>query len=427
MAGEIENLGNELKDLYPPGTWRDMVQKEAPYRAKLKKDTEKKVDEGGNVVWPLRTKAQWNVGIINDNDAFPTAKDPGRLKASMKPELFAGTIQIGVKARFAARSGKSTWSEGGILSDRIEGTAEDLAKYINRVYAGSVIGRLATVFTDGANNFVAAKPLQDILLDENMVLEARTALTGGAIRDSFSGHQVTTIDRDTNTVTYINFATQANDDRLLVAGDHIFIAGSYGKTPFSMHHIVDDGSDSPDLLFNNARSTNPKLKAQILANGGILRNQSEQLILDGISRPRRRVGQKITRALSNDGQARKYVEYVAADRRYPGATTGEVRYKVGYDEESLQIVAPGVNCKLEVDYDVRPRSMYLLSWQNFWLFEARELGWMDEEELLKFTPGTNGYKASMLGHIASIENQGNSCPPGNSRIDDLKDPICGDT
>lgn len=415
-TGDFDVLAtNEIKDVYPTGHWRDMMNKEAKYWKDLKK-TDRKASEG-IVKWPARTKAQWNIGLIDDATDMPTPKDPGRAKWELKPELFVGSIQVGFKAKYAAKSGKSTFTDGGTLADRIEGTAEDTAKYMNRVYAGSVIGRLGVVESDGTNTVVLSKPLGSRLIEENMVIEIRDALQSGSIRDSLSARTVSTNDKDTRTVTY------SGADQTAVAGDHVFISGSYGRLPYSLHHIVDDGTDSPDALFGLARSTNPKTKAQILGAGGVLRPVTEQLIMQAIDRPQDRAGKTITKALCNSGQYRKVAEMIGADRRYPGATTGEPKAKVGYGAGAFTLLGPGTDCELQLERDLRPRSIYFLAWDTFWRYEAKELDWADEDDLLKLLPGTAGYKSSYVAYICAIENQGNDMAPANSRLDDLTDDL----
>lgn len=430
-TGGFEDVIAEIKENYPTGTFDDMVNREAPYRASLKK-VDMKLHEGVGR-FPLRLNPSWNVGIIDDDTAFPPAKDPQRIQAYLKPEIFAGSFKVGFKTKAAAKSGKSTFSEGGILPDRIESTAADTAKYINKVYAGSNRGRLATVESDGSSNFVASKGapggLGVELLNEYMILEAYTALSGGSVRDSFSGHLVTAIDYDTRTVTYIKYSDLSTDDRTLVAGDSIFIAGTYARTPYTLPDIVDDGTNA-DTIFgvSTLRTTYPKTKATVMGNGGSLRNLSEQLILDAIDRPRRRCGKKITRILSNTGQGRKYAEFVAQDRRWAGAQYGkDPSNTLGYTEGSFNIVSPGVNCKLEFDLDIPPRTMFFLAWDTFFMYEAQSLDWADEDTMLKLTPTDGGHKSSYLAYICSIENQGCYMPLGCTRLEDLKDPIFGDS
>ena len=430
LTGGFNDIIAEVKENYPTGTFAETTNREAPYRASLKK-VDMKLSEGVGK-FPLRLNPSWNVGIIDDDAAFPVAKDPQRIQAFLKPEIFAGSFKIGFKTKAAAKSGKSTFSEGGVLPDRIESTAQDVAKYTNIVYAGSNRGRLATVESDGTSLFVASKAAPGgtgvQLLHEYMSLEAYDALSGGGLRDSFSGHMITTIDYDTRSVAYIKTSTQGADDRALVAGDHIFVAGTYGRTPYTLPDIVDDGGNA-DTIFgvSTMRTTYPKTKATVMGNGGALRNLSEQLILDAIDRPRQKAGKKITRILSNTGQGRKYAEFVAQDRRWAGAQGGkDPNYTLGYTEGSFSIVSPGVNCKLEFDVDIPPRQMYFLAWDTFFLYEAQQLDWADEDTMLKLTPTDGGHKSSYLAYICSIENQGCYMPLACTRLEDLKDPLFQD-
>lgn len=427
-AGEFENISTELKSKYPnlsytyEGVWRS----EAPYRAKLKRNNDYALN-AGIVTFPMKTLGMWSVGIIADNAAFPTAKNPTVLNATLTPETFTGTIQVGLKTTVAAKDFSAAYNAKGVTADRLDEISSQLASYMNRVYCGSNRGRLAIVESDGSSTFVAAKPLGTELLEEGMVLEAYSALTSGSVRDSFSAHRATDINHDTRTVTYVSQSTGTTDDRTLVAGDSIFMSGSYARTPISMPDVVDDGTNKA-TIFGITRSSNTKTNAHVLSNGGALRSITERLMLDAISLPRRRTGKKITRILSNDGQGRRYTEFVAADRRYPGATTGDPRYSTGYTDDSLTVVAPGVNAKLEIDYDVTPRSIYFLAWDTFFLYSAKDLDWVDAENgLLKLSPGSSSHNSAFLAYIAAIENQGNTMPRANARLDDLSDPICGDS
>jgi hypothetical protein len=418
MAGEYLSVSDELKNYYPKGTFPDAVDKSAPYRASLKRVSLKAAD--GIATFPLALDSSWNVGMIADNASFPTPIDPVRPQGQVKPELLVGSFQIGIKTKYTASNQAGTFNPGGILADRVERTIDDLAKYTNMVYSGSNLGRLALVESDGSNNFIASQPLGIELIKRGMRLETRDALTGGAIRDSMSNQKVTGVTRSTRTITY------AGTDRTLVAGDHVFVYGTYGRTIYTLPMIVDDGTNA-GTIFTKSRTTYPGLKSQVLGNGGALRNLTEQIILDCCDLPRRETGKRITRVLSNSGQGRKYVEFVGPQRRYPGPTKGRPSYSLGYGKDSLQIVAPDVDCNLEADhFDIPPREMYFLAWDTFGLFESMATDWIDEDSLLKLIPESGGHKAGFLAYAGSVENQINTMPAASSRGEDLKDPICGD-
>ncbi len=417
-TGAVEDLSDELKNAYPSGTFEDPVNKEAPYRVSLNRV--ELVMRDGIAKFPLGVASAWNVGSIADLGAMPTPIDPTRVQGEVTPELFVGAFQIGIKTKVVGKNKVGTFNTGGIMADRVEGTTADLGKYINKVYAGSNRGRLGIVLTnDGSSTLTLDKPLQTELLNKNMRMDVFDQLTGGTIRGT-GNRKITVLDRDTAQIQY-----DGGDIAAIAAGDHIFITGTYGRTHWTLSDIVDDGTDAA-TIFTQSRVTNPELGAFVLRGSGGLRDLTEQLILDAISKPRRETGKRISRALSNDGQARKYVEFIQAERRYPGPTGAAPKYTVGYDEDSLQILAPGVNCKLEVDFDVQPRRIFFLAWDTFGRYEAMSLDWIDDDTLLKMVPSGTGHLAGFLAYVGCVENQINTMPRANSRLENLNDPIVGD-
>jgi hypothetical protein len=418
-TGAYADIADELKVAYPPGTFEEPVNKETKYRRDLNR-VDLKMNEG-IATFPLGIASAWNVGMIPDIGDFPTPIDPTRVQGQVKPELFVGSFQIGVVTKAAAKSTKGTFSNGGILSDRVEATVSDLGKYLNRVYAGSHYGRLATVETnDGGSKLTLAEPLGGQLLAKNMRIAVYDALLGGALRGTAENRKITVLNKDTREVTY-----SGADEGTIAAGDHVFMTGSYDRLINTLPMIVGDVADAA-TIFTKSRTTYPELSAIVLRGENGLRNLNEQLILEAIDKPRQETGKRITRALSNSGQARKYVEFIQGERRYAGPQGSSPKYTVGYDEESLQIVAPGVNCKLEVDFDIHPRRIYFLAWETFGLYEAMPVDWIDDDALLKMIPTSGGHKAGFLAYVGSVENQLNTMPRASSRLEDLNDPLCGD-
>lgn len=418
-VGGVEDLSDELKIAYPSGTFEDPVNKEAPYRVSLNRV--ELVMRDGIAKFPLGVASAWNVGAVADIGNMPDPIDPIRRQGQVTPELFVGSFQIGIKTKVVAKNKIGTFNSGGIMADRVEGTVADLGKYINRVYAGSTRGRLAVVLTnDGSSQVTLDTPLQSRLLNKNMRIGFWDALTGGAVRGT-DGRKITALNRSTHQITY-----DGGNIAAIAAGDHVFIKDTYGRTFWTLADIVDDGTDTVNI-FGLSRTTDPELSAFVLRGSGGRRDLTEQLILDAISAPRQETGKRISRALANDGQGRKYVEFIQAERRYPGPTGGETPvYRLGYDENSLEILAPGVSCKLECEYDCPPRRIYFLAWDTFGRYEAMALDWIDDDSLLKMIPRDGGHKAGFLAYVGSVENQINTMMRANSRLDDLNDPLCGD-
>lgn len=220
MAGEFDNVTNEIKEDYPKGFFQDYVNLEAPYRASLKAVPFK--GKGGFMVFPARIAGSWSVSVIADGAAFPSPLDPTRDQFRVTPELFAGTIEVGLKTKAAVGSEEYAWHEGGVLQDRIDQKAKEIAKYMNIIYAGANRTRLGNISADGSNTFTmtqtTTQPRGAMLIKRGMPLDVYTAHTSGSVRDSLSSRRATAVNYDTNVVTY------SGADQTAVAGDHVYVA-----------------------------------------------------------------------------------------------------------------------------------------------------------------------------------------------------------
>jgi len=420
-TGAIEDISAELKTQYPPGTFEEPVNKNAPYRKSLQ-NVNLVVREGYTAVVPLGVASAWNVASPADAGPAQAPIDPTRVQGTVNPELFVGSFQIGVKTKNMATSGKSTFNPGGILPDRVESTVADLGKYIEEVYVGSNRGRLAIVATNpGANQFTCDVPMLDLLLHKNKRIMAFDALQSGNYRGSSAadGRKITVLDRSTHTVTY-----DGADMGAVAPGDSIFIQGTYGRTHWSLRDIVDDGTLCL-TIYGQSRNTYPELKAFVQNGSAGYRDLNEALILDIIANIARETGQKVTRALANDGQGRKYVEFIQAERRYMGPTGSDVKYTIGYKDGSLKILAPGVDVDLEAAPDAEPGAIFFLTWSTFGRYEGMSMDWIDDDALLHLIPGTSVHSMGFLAYVGSIENQINTMPRANGKLGSLNDPILG--
>jgi len=417
-TGAFQDITTELKNVYPTGTFEEPVNKIAKFRRDLQK-VDLAFNEGVGY-FPLGVASSWNIGMIADIGDFPVPIDPTRVQGKVTPELFVGSFQIGLKTKVAAKSTKGTFNAGGIMADRVENTVSELGKYINRVYVGSYGGAMAFVESNsGASTIVLTKPLGAELLNKNMRVDFYVGATG--VPRTAVGTKLTSVNRSTRTVIY-----DAADDAAIAGGDYVYIENTYGREIWTLTQIVGDATDKQVIFTNGDRAVNPELSAFVFRGASGLRDLTEQLMLDAIDAPYRETGKNINKALTNTGQGRKYVEFIQAERRYAGPSGSAPRYTVGYDEDSLQIIAPGVNVKLEVDVDCEPRRIYFLAWDTFGRYESMPLDWIDEDTLLKLIPTSGGHKAGFLAYVGCVENIINTMPRANSRLEDLNDPICGD-
>lgn len=424
-TGDITSVANELKTQYPPGTWDDMWQVEAKYRAKLKR-APYKASTGYTIKFPARLAGSWSVGAIADGGDFPTSDDPTRDQFTVNPVIFAGSFEISLMTKEVADNGQSTFEARGVMADRVESTARELTKYVERIYVGANRTRLANVLsnTGATNTFTVDKPLRTTLLNKGMRIDEYTLHTGGAVRDSISNRRITKIDLDTDLVTYSGAPQTA------VAGDHIYITGTYLQAPITLDDIIDDGTNL--VTFQGlSRTTNVELKATVLGNGAALRNVSEQLVYEACYKPRQLASRTIDQVYANFGQSQKALEFLSHDRRFPMEGEKDPKYVTGMGEDAVMIIAPGVRAKLQIHPDAKPRVMYFCDSSTFGHYLARDLDWITDGDggtmlKQKVSITTGNRVAAFEAHMASIEQQINVMPIGNAKLVQLNDPLCGD-
>lgn len=426
MAGEFEQITGALKIAYADKAVEPMVNAEAPFRKKLSKGvpsgarvSEGIVKFGGNLNPPQ------NVGQLVDGGTLPAPKERTDVQFQLTPTLFAGSLQIGWISRSAANSSKSAFNRGEVRR-RTDEVVQDTAKFIESTYVGTHgTGRRAQVESDGVNTFVASKPVGVRLLRENMYISVRTTDGGATVRDSTDFRKITAIAQSTRTVTY------DGADQTLVANDHVHpvveASQLFTTNPFAngLRGLIDDATYLA-TLHGLARATYPKLNANVFGNGGVVRNLTEQLLVRACHEIRARSGKRIDEIWTSEGQVEKYIEFVAPDRRYTVSGNGLQGMATGYQEENLVHYAPGIKAAINISFDLVPRELYLLNWSTFFHYVAKELGFVDEGEMLKLTPASGTYKASFLGYVAAIENIGCDFPLANGVIRDLADPAIGD-
>lgn len=428
MAGEFESITNALKIAYAPKNVEPMVNVEAPFRAKLKKEipaggrvSEGIVKFGGNLNPPQ------NVGQTVDGGSLPAPKERDDVQFQLTPTLFVGALQIGWITRVAGNSNKSAFNRGEYRR-RTDEAMEDAAKFIESTYVGTHgTGRRAVVESDGASStFTARKPEGTRLLREKMYITVRTTDGGATVRDSTDYRTISAIDHSTRVVTY------SNTDQTLVAGDHVHpvveASQSFTTNPFAngLRGLVDDATYLTSI-HGLSRTTYPKLKANVFGNGGVVRNLTEQLLVRACHEIRARSGKRITDIWTSEGQVEKYIEFVAPDRRMVVTSKSATQpMATGYQEGDLVHYAPGIAARINLSFDLIPRELFLLNWSTFFHYLSQELGFVDEGGLLKLTPTSSAYKASYLGYVASVENIGCDFPLANGVMRDLADPAIGD-
>lgn len=426
MAGAFADITAEIKDVYSPRNVEPLCNNDLAVRPWLKKSlpSDATHEKGGFLIFMHNSIGSQGVGQTVDGSALPPAYDRTDVRLTLKPTLFAGAIEVGLMSSYAVNSATSGFNKGE-LARQTNDMIAFLGKFIDSTYAGTHgTGRRARVESDGSNNFVAALPEGVKLLRPGYLLSGRST-DAGSVSGSFDNQRCTAIATDTRTVTY------AGTDRTLTAGDHIHVVTAASQTLTSVaangfRGLFDDATYLASV-HGQARSSYPKLKSIVNSNGGTLRNLSESILLDTAFRIQEASGKAVTDIWASRGQAMKWVEFLAPDKRFNVSSREDTGGKaLGYKQEDLVFFAPGIRAKFNLSYDIVPREMYLLNSETIWRYAAKDMGWLDVDGMLHLSPSSGGFNASILGYMCAIENIGCDWFEANGVIRDLADPECGD-
>ena len=163
------------------------------------------------------------------------------------------------------------------------------------------------------------------------------------------------------------------------------------------------------------------------ANGGSLRDLTEQILIRTCHQVRDDVGKRLTDIWTGPGQLEKYIQFVAPDRRR-AVQGGTYDKGTGYKEGELVHYAPSVALRINSSFDLIPRELFLLCWDTWFHYMTQEMQWIDDDSMLHLAISSTGTgrAARWEAFMGSFENIGCDMPSANAVIRDLKDPAIGD-
>ena len=426
-ASTLANLETSLKRMYSDETFEVALNIACPYWQSLQEYKGENL-EGEGFYWPFYLASPQNIGTPGEVANLPGISQRTEVQGRMRPAQFIGTFELSFILE-AMSTARGSWNKGEVKRS-MKDAIDDLSKHCNRMYAGTHgTGRIAQVQDNSVGaTFIGAigpagtpEPHGTQLLRPNMKASTYADDTGsGALREAF---QITKIVDSTRVVTTDTTLTTT------VAGDGVYITGSYGQTtvPNGLMGIVDDGT-LLTTIHNQSRSTYEDLKATVLTGGGALSPLTEADLLNGCFSVRHLTGQKVTDLLMNVGMLDAYLAFVRPDRRYPVAPGQSVPdYKTGYDENKLDFLWGGGKATISLIDDLPPRTVIGLTKDKLRRFNLQKMTWRQKNGSI-FMQGVNsgGLKTTEQATLVHLENIGSFQPNSAFRISDKLDRIlCG--
>jgi hypothetical protein len=433
VASTFTNLSAGLKRIYSDETF-EYAQNAASPLVELFEEADEIEPEGAGYFWPFMLRSPQNIGTPAEAGNVPPIKQRTEIQGSLNAGQFVGGFEISFLLE-AVGTARGTWNKGEVKKHSFD-TLRDLVKHRNRIYAGTHgTGRIATVqtTTSSLNTFVASLSTTGagfggagfgaLLLRPNMLIDVYTLDVGGA--SVITSRKITDIAKATRTVTFDGAAAS------LTAGQHVYIAGSYGQTtvPNGLMGLVDDG-EFLDVIHGQSRTTNPELKGLVMRNGGTLRAIDEDLLIGGGLVLRTDSDSAIDAMVMNVGQYLKYIKSVRPTRYQDLAGgRGPLRYMGGTGgDETIAFFFDGRPIRRVVAEDVAPRHVYGIDLSAMRWAPIRRLGWYDHGGGSMFIQGADsgGLKTTRQATMYSIENIGTLAPWAHIRYQDCSDPLlCG--
>lgn len=430
MPAITDISSNSLKVSYPEGDVETMIQEDQEFRPRLSRSLPSgaRITDGYEIRFAARLNPSQNVAQIQDGGNFPISKEAVDRFFVFKPTVFAGDYQASLLTRYVANSNVASFN-GGEMTRRPEDVMSNLGKLIESTYVGTDgSGIRGYVEADGVNTLTVKRPYGLQLLPENSYISVRDS-AGGNVRNFLDLRYITDNNLDTRVLTY------SGADQTAVADDPIYIVAELTQTLTTLYANglrgqVDDGTNSQFIhTLDRTAAGNTKLKSIVLDNGGLARNLTEGLLIDGNFQTRRRARKKPSTLIMGDGQVMKYIEFVAPQRMWTVSGTSRQGKSTGFKPEELRHAAPGVDLDFMISFDATPGEVYGVSWDSFFLYQGLNAQWLSGHDMksLMLLPGTNGasHKAAWGAYCVSIENWGTDFPLANFVIRDLKDKYNG--
>lgn len=415
--GTTSNAG-EFKHVYSPEIIDYVVEKYAKFVNFVGGLKGEDTDIGDGFYWRVPVQSGWNVGVTSEGGVFPTPSTNTDIQPYTKLGQAVAAINYTLMLKEVGR-GRGVWEDS--VKRQMNDALLDVVSLLDRYMAGgSGDGILATVNanTSSSTSFVCKLPFGDLLLEEGMKLQ----IHDNSSTEREDNTKITKIVRGTRTVT-VDIA------QTLTANDSVFIslgAASGGTQGLSTHvnglgNLVSDSG----TVHNINRSTYELWKANVLSNGGTLRNLSEDILNEAFmvtdTRAKAARSGQVDVLAMNRGQIFKYYQHVRPDRRIPVSGSGVPSYNTGSDLKPSFYYDRAI--PLEVFAHIKPRTVYGLVKSNLARIGKARPEFLDAKELGLTSSARNTTEEMFLvWFLQFISKRMNNA----FRIDDLSDPIhCG--
>jgi len=377
---------------------------------------------------PLQDEGGQAVGSYNDSEQVADSQAETTKEIQIRPRFHYATIRISGPALAAARKNLFAFVQTKDLE--VKSKTNWLISQLNAqtyMQGRGIMGAIVAPITNGAGGSFtldltqsAAHPTSPNWFRKGLKVDVWTS-TLAARRNSGDtttknvGWQIASYNRTTNLITIVAGQTTAG----VVAGDLICFEDAQltgasaptdaaGKQITGLATLVDDVTEGPQTLQNVDRNVFTIFRGNRLANAGVRRSLSLDLMQQAFDQSEILSGQPPDLVVGGFGQRRQYLNLLWYDARYqPEEFRGGFRV-LKYN---------GVD--FYVDKDCQIARIYFLNRTMLNKFEVQPIGILDQAgPQMERVPKFDVYEILIGGYL----NMGAIRPNGNTKLVDLIEP-----
>lgn len=415
---DLTNLSDILKQVYGPRIEQQQRRDAMTY---MELPVSPRKPGGLGYIFPVHIGSNQAIGARLESEALPDPQRQRYDKVTITPKYIYGTIKVTGPMIAAAKSNAMAFADG--LASEINNAYIDVRTDLGRMTFGDGWGALATLSaaaTPSASatwTFVCDNAVGVMYLREGMKVDFYESNVLDANNDSA---EITSIAPATKTVTC---AALTGASGTLASGAVVVrentreathdTSSDTAREMMGLLGIIDDGTNVDTFQDIQRTAAGKRLwKANYLANGGVDRDLSLDLMQRSIDLPRFVGGRTINDIRMGLGQRRKYVALLQSDIRYaPGQLHG------GF--ERLTYAGGDARITITIDPDCRPGTIFFMTKGTIQRYELKALGWADlDGNILHRRSGYDEWEA----FLCTYTNCGSTACNANTQLRDLVEP-----
>lgn len=374
---------------------------------------------GKYFTFPVHLEGGQSVGSVGDNQPLPgggatkDAQAENTVETRIYSKYHYATIKLTGPAMAHAR--RNPFAFVTLKGFETRNKTEWLVAYLNgSCYRNGT--ELAQVLTDSANKFIIRtndqirhfrKGMRIDIYKSDWTAKRNTAGLG-------NGREITGINAATREITYggsdLAGTVVATDKIVREDTNNGGATGtptpSDGVELTGLRAIIDDNTDGPTTFQNISRSTNDEWKAQVLRNGGTLREITLDLLQQAEDEGEINSGKRSDMLVMGYGQRRKYLALLLPDVRF-----APQKLKGGF--KTLQFNDKPVY----IDKDCFPEEVLMMIRRNYKKYNVQALGVLDNAGPAERIVGFDSYEIVLGGYFNLGVDQTNC----EVRLVDLKE------